>query len=514
MKSFKYLLSLFLAGFCINTAYAQFGQETSFDRQLNSRDDQPLREFVESKENIDVQNKSKNLDISGDVRFEWRSIQEKGIAYYKNSYYSSSASTGSAPAHDVVNPSKEASSEPAYSTYRHLRGGNYVDSKGLPVSTNDFDVEFNLKIKYTYKDAWAKAHLQFDNPAGVRGQNDCVGALPVFNKNGEKVVGELPSNRSWALKGSGEGVFFTLKRAFIGYNILADGQNRLDIEIGRQKLDDIFDSEIEFTSRFDGVLLRFARSEEDLFDWYVTAGGFVIDERSNHFGYAFEIGFLDIVDTGLDLRYNFIDWQKHGRNRCGIRNPLGAEFQNSQVTLTYTISQEIFCKEIPFEFYGGFLVNHAAKKIRATNWKKKNLGWYAGLYIGNVDKKGDWSLDLEYVAVQAQAVPEYDVGSIGRGNILNEALLDYFDESKFYISDSSCGHYYNSDSSGSSSSGVIGYFPRRGNTNFVGGRIEFLYAITDNFSIDMTYEMSVAEDSKIGGRHRYSDFELEAVYAF
>lgn len=489
MKLLKYLMPLFLVGFTTG-AYAQrIGQETAFDRQLRTRDDQPVREFVESKENIDVKEKSKNLEISGDVRFEWRHIQEKGIALFEESSYG-----------EVVVPEDSD----FYEKYRNLRGGSHVDQRGIPISVNDFDIEFNLKIKYTYKNAWAKAHLQFDNPAGVRGRNDCFGEFPIFNKEGSDVKRKIKRDNRFAIKGSGDAMALTLKRAYIGYNPYADGTNRLDIEVGRQKLDDIFDSEVQFSSRFDGVLLRFASAVEEKFDWYITTGAFVIDERVNHFGYAVEIGFLDIYETGLDVKYSFIDWQKRGKNRCFIHDPIGTNFQNSQISLTYTFSHCLFGKETPFELYGGFLVNHAAKKTVFTHHKKKNLAWYAGLYIGNVDKKGDWSMDIEYVVVQAQAVSEFDVGSIGRGNILDENNVDILDET------------FSSRSSSSSipSSGIIGYFPRRGNTNFDGWRFEFLYAITDNLSVDLIYEFSREEDRRIGGPHRYQDFEIEAIYAF
>ncbi len=480
MKLLKYLLSILTLGFMITSLHAQVGQDTPFGRDLNTRDDQSLREFVQSKENIDVKDKSKNLEISGDVRFEWRSIQEKGEILF-------------------FDPSSDSYASSLSEHFHTLRGGKHIDANGLPISTNDFDVEFNLKIKYTFKDAWAKAHIQFDNPAGIRGRNACHGTFPIFNKKGDKVTKKIPRDSRWAIKGSGEANFITLKRAFMGYNIYADGRHRLDIEIGRQKLDDIFNSEIAFTSRFDGVLLRFASNVEEVFDWYTTVGAFVIDERANHFGFVGEIGFLDICDTGLDVRYNIIDWKKHGRNRCFILNPLGSEFVNSQISLTYTFTQSVGCQEFPVELYGGFLINHAAKKTKFTHRKKKNLGWYAGAYIGNVDKKGDWSLDIEYIGVQAQAVPEHDVGSVGRGNILDESLLDILTTS--------------SDLS-KSSSREIGFYPRRGNTNFTGWKFEFLYAITDNFSVDMVYEFSNEEDKRIGGRHHYRDFEIEAVYAF
>jgi hypothetical protein len=54
----------------------------------------------------------------------------------------------------------------------------------------------------------------------------------------------------------------------------------------------------------------------------------------------------------------------------------------------------------------------------------------------------------------------------------------------------------------------------RGNTNYEGWKVEGLYAITDNLTLDTIYEKSRAYDSDIGGRHKYSKFELEAIYAF
>ncbi len=502
MKLAKYLIPfLMVAGFTVTKAYAQdIGQQTTFDRELNTRDDQPLREFVESKENIDVKEKASNLEISGDVRFEWRTIQEKGIVLftdpYGNSYYG------------IASDEDDATGESSglRHKYRSLRGNSFVDTRGLPISNNDFDVEFNLKLKYTFKRAWAMAHVQFDNPAGIRGRNDCFGTFPIFNRKGDEVEELVPRDSRFALKGSGEANFITLKRAYMGYNVWADGKHRFDIEVGRRKLDDVFDSEIQFTSRFDGVLLKYASAIDEVMDWYVDAAAFVIDERVNHFGYVFEIGILNLYDTGLDIRYNFIDWRKCGKNRCFIFNPIGTKFVNSEVTLTYTITPTIFCKELPVEFYGGFLINHAAKGTVFTHGKKKNLGWYAGVYIGNVHKQGDWSLDIEYIAVQAQAVPDGDVGSVGRGNILDENLFDIVDEVLDY--------YSISDIPSMPSSGLVGYFPRRGNANFIGWRVEALYAITDNLSLDLVYELSNEEDKRIGGRHFYQDFEIEAVYAF
>ncbi len=477
------------------------GQETAFDRQLRQNDDQALREFVSSKENIDVKKKANNLDISGDVRFEWRTIREKSVTLYDRHSASSAADY-------------DLSSDCFSRRYRNIRGNHYVDMNNIPVSHNDFDVEFNLKIKYSFEKAWAMAHLQFDNPAGIRGRDSTFGNFPVFDEKGHCVNRTINRNSRLALTGSGLGLGINLKRAYIGYNVYADGKHRFDIEVGRRKMDDVFVSEVEFSSRFDGILLKYASEIEDFSDWYCNAGVFVIDERINHFGYVTEIGLLDIMDLDLDVRYSFIDWTKRGENRSFVRNPLGTLFQNSQVSFSYTIHPTFRDKELPIEFYGGFLVNHAARRNVFTHYKKKNLAWYAGIYFGNVNKKGDWALDIEYVGVQAQAVPEFDVASIGRGNLADGTLTDILNG----IPPTCSYMYYDSygvpSYSGFSSSDCGVYFPRRGNCNFVGVRVEFLYAITDNLSIDMIYELSQAEDCHIGGRHFYSDFELEAIYAF
>lgn len=528
MHFVKYLLPVLIAtGLASVRAFAQndsvAGQETSFERQLNEVDDQPLREFVQSKENIDVRDKATNLEISGDVRFEWRQLYEKGdvIVVVPN---------------DPKDPNTKFHFE---EDYRNLRGHGAVDYRDLPVSHNDWDVEFNLKIKYTYGRAWAATHLQFDNSAGIRGHNDCAQVFDAFfpeesssSCSCSSFSSDFPiliRNRSEAGKGSGESSNINLKRAYMGYNIYADGVHRWDIEIGRRKLDDIFESEVEFSSRFDGVLLKYTSDLGKFADFYWYNGLFIIDERVNHVGYATEFGLLDIWDSGLDLRYSFIDWTMFGRNRCFIEHPYGSEFANSQISFSYHFNPfQGFCKKnIPAEFYGGFLVNHAATKNIFTHNKRKNLAWYLGLYVGEVDSKGDWAFDIEYVYVQAQAVSDCDVSSIGRGNILDDLFTDivydpagrttgdvvviFDEEGKIKDILNTCVIPTSLDPELFALSAIL---PRRGNANFKGWRFEFLYAITDNLSLDLIMEHSDAEDKHIGGRHPYSNYEIEAIYAF
>ena len=88
--------------------------------------------------------------------------------------------------------------------------------------------------------------------------------------------------------------------------------------------------------------------------------GFVVDERVNQFAWIVETGILNICDSGVDLKYSFIDWQKHGKNRCGAEDPRGFKFENSQVTLAYNFKPEIICKKA--QVFGAFLINHSGSR--------------------------------------------------------------------------------------------------------------------------------------------------------
>ena len=169
----------------------------------------------------------------------------------------------------------------------------------------------------------------------------------------------------------------------------------------------------------------------------MKAGAFVIDQRVNHFGWATEVGFLSIGGSDLDIRYSFIDWQKRGKNRCFILDPVGSKFQISQFTLAYEIVPKFLNTNSLFEIYGAFLINTAARKNKFTDGKRANLGWYIDLYAGNVVKKGDWTFEVIYAYVQAQAVPDFDIAGPGRGNVLGSRFTDIAIDSKDLPSGSS-----------------------------------------------------------------------------
>lgn len=432
------------------------GQDHSrFQDELNERDFIALREFINTKREIDLKKKATKMSISGDVRFETRHLEEKSLV--------------SVPFDDVYKKH----------VFRRVRGGGCFDDNGVPLSNWDFDVEFNLYFDYSTDRTWATAQLSFDNGAGIDNEQPCN-----YDPKG--------------VHGSGYCDDICLKKAYFGYNIFTCGDSRLDIELGRRKLYNVFDSKIQFLSRFDGVLLKYTHKWDWLDAWYWKTAGFVIDERVNQFGFVTEIGFLNIKDTDIDFKYSLIWWPKFGRNRCFVENPRGMRFINSQWTLYYHLEPCYWSLNQPVSFYGAFLVNHDAHARNFKDWNgihptlqnpnpkpkiirtTQNLAWYVGVLIGEVEKEGDYSIEIIYEYVQAQAVSDGDVGGIGRGNVLDDS---------FTVNE-------------------------RGNSNYKGWKLEALYAITDELTVDSIVEWSDAADKRIGGPHTYSKVEVEFIYAF
>jgi hypothetical protein len=54
----------------------------------------------------------------------------------------------------------------------------------------------------------------------------------------------------------------------------------------------------------------------------------------------------------------------------------------------------------------------------------------------------------------------------------------------------------------------------KGNANYKGWKIEGLYALTDDLSIDASFQYARACDKSIGGKLNYSRWKLAAIYAF
>lgn len=466
----KFLLSATLAfSFIATNAFANVETQdgSRFDDELNESDINAVRDFVQTKRDIPLDEKTANLKIAGDVRTEWRHMNEKGRKF------------------SVLGPQEL------------LRGGYATDYGDYPVSRNDFDFEFNLYFSYTTDRTWAVAQLQFDNTSGVFDNGkECPGqgAQSAQGLRSIEEDGRLdPDPEGW--HGSGGCNKICLKKAYMGYNLFTCEDSRFDVELGRRRLSNVFDSNIQFLSQFDGILFKYSDKFEFVDNWYLNVAGFVVNERINHFAWVFETGLLNICDTGFDLKYSFIDWQKYGRAQCfyavddfshkkWVRNPDGFRFMNSQITAYYNFEN---CWGQKVSLFGAYEYNHAKKRLKyiapsgaVVRSGNVNSAWYVGFMVGKVVKEGDWSFQAQYQYVGALAVPDGDCRGIGRGNILDESFTNI----------------------------------ERGNANFKGFTFENLYAVTDNLTLNTCIEWTKAAKPKIGGHHKFSKVEVEAIYAF
>lgn len=457
MKLLRYLLAALVMISCVSHLFAADEQDGSaFDEELNERDFEALREYLKTKRAIDIADSPAELSLSGDIRTEWRHMAE------------------------TCNGMR-------------LRGNGATDLKGRPISRNDFDIEFNLYFNYMNERTWAVAHVRYDNSAGVDdnghpciGTNDgqCLGC----KKRAKQCEGDPEGYH-----GSGAAGSLYLKKAYMGCNLYSDDDSRFDVELGRRgNLYNVFDSNVQFLSRLDGLVLKFDSSVGNWLDWYIHAAGFVVDERVNHFAYVAEVGLLNIAESRFDLKYSFINWRKYGYNRCFAKDARGFRFMTSQWTAIYNLDKK-YSYNKPVKFFAALLWNPVAPNVRVPicdgegdvvttkNYGQQNLAWYAGVLIGRVLEEGDWAIEIQYQWVQAQAMPDGDAAGICRGNVLDESFT-------------TCA--------------------RAGNTNYKGWKIEGLYALTDNLTVDTILEWSKACNSHIGGRHTYSKLEIEAIYAF
>ncbi len=424
MNLFKYLLPVALAtcGFASSMQGADYST-TSEERESDIR---ALSDFVKSKSGISVQEKGGNLMISGDVRSEWSHMK---------------------------------------STTKGVKQRGHKSHHHAPFATNEFDVEVNLMFDYKADRSWASIQLQFDNSAGIR-------------QWGKR---ETPHyvNHHHTLFGSGSLDNLALRKAYLGYNVFEEGTSRFDIEVGRRRLKDVFESKVMFHNYFDGLLLKYANSFEGMADFQAKLAGFVVDQTVNHFGYVGELAFMNIVDEGIDFKYSYIHWNKSKANRYDHKRPHGARFNVSQFLLAYNLSPDF----VPYktQLYAAYLRNHAAKSTHWTHHEKAGNAFYVGFKMGEVKRQSDWAIDVSYQWVKALAMPESDCQGIGR--------------------DSPRG---------------ISFFRKKsqGTTNYKGYKLDGLYALTDNLTLNAFYQRAHQESRKIGGKHKSHKFQLAAIYAF
>jgi len=427
--------------------------KTSFQLDIEESDES-LVNFINSKRKIPLIDKSKNLKISGEIHSEWAYETERLDGEILDVFIFNEAETVGddglvfAPGDRMLNT-------------RH-NGRNRLD----------------LFVDWDSKSMWARSNVRFENSVGVI-------------DNGEDEFVDPQGYR-----GSGSDGSLKLREAYVGYEIFKRDTDRFTIELGRRgAIYKLFYSEVQFNSRFDGFALKYSSNYGGIGEWYGTWAGFVVDQRSNHFAWAGEVGIENIMGTGLDMKYSYIDWHKSGRNRFFITNPNGFRFKISQWSLLHQSKPKwLGCK--PLQLFGGFLMNHIPSKFTYVDanpavtsaryipvFKKisrQNLGGFVGFQYRIIEKEGDWQFRAMAAFCEAQCNPDNDVRNIGTGNSLDESFTAY----------------------------------GRGNTNWKGFSMKGGYAITNHMVIEAQMDGSWSIDNRIAGSHSFRRYCVETTYSF
>src|SRR3989344_1624976 len=321
-----------------------------------------------------------------------------------------------------------------------------------------WDNEVNVMIDYRTDRTWAAIKVEFDNDMGVS---------------------------------SGTVNHIRLEKGYCGGRVVPGDTFTLDIELGRRYLFNVFDSQIEFSTIFDGVLFRFNKVWESIGLFYLNLGGLLVDDQTNHYSCVAELGALQIADVGLNIKYSIIDWHKPAAN---LLMDLRYKFLISQLQISYQYYPKWMGKRL-LKFYAAGLMNHLAGGVPQTHNQRQNWAWYAGFSIGLVKKQYDFAINANYQWVQAQAVTDFDASGIGRGNAAGVG-------------------FYTNNSNGNPDSGETTAQTAVGNGNYKGFEIEALYALTDNLTVLQNFRTSWTLDHTIGPNLRFKQYEMEFIYAF
>lgn len=393
------------------------------------QDSEALKRWLQDKRLVTMKEVGGDLSLSGEVRTEFQKTSEKN-------------------------------------------GGDQLRGNGSLRPMYAWDVEFNLMLDYRADRTWAAVKLEYDNDMG--------------QKSGTK-------NK------------IHLEKAFIGARLVDGDTFTLDAEVGRRYLNNVYDSKIQFGSRYDGGLLRFSKAFQSIGNFYTNLGAFIVNDRTDHYGLVTEIGMLRIANTGLNLKYSLIDWSLGGENEKGntaLRTAimdLRFRFLISQATIAYQFYPEWIGKKL-VKLYAAALTNHIALRdplarlgVKDQAFGKQNWGWYIGTSLGLLKKKHDWNIDTSFQWVQAQALPGFDIGGIGRGNADDAGL--------YSLKEIGTGNPTTRKTA-------------VGKMNYYGFEINGNYLFTGNLMLNPSVRYSWTLDKDLGPNLIYNQCELELIYAF
>lgn len=200
------------------------------------------------------------------------------------------------------------------------------------------------------------------------------------------------------LDSSNKSASIEIDKLLIGHQLYATEDFYSCIEIGRKKLENIFNSKLQFNSHLTGALLSIE---------YGTAGilcaGNVISLQDNHYG-AIAEAYYQAEHMPLKISYSISDW--HMKDNVTI----------SQISANYKVSDVL---DMPLNIYAMALTNHRESTLANA--------YCGGVSIGSTNQAKDWMLDVNLQYTEENALTSMDTKSIGKGTQI-KAIYCFTDE--------------------------------------------------------------------------------------
>lgn len=331
-----------------------------FEDTRRDPDMEALRKWIREKRLITLKETSGQLSLSGDVRTDFSTINEKkdGI---------------------------------------RQRGNNSATGR----SSRPYNVAFNFLMDYRTDRTWSSVFLQYKNPMGIQdGGVDGIRLLRAF-LGGRMVQGDTFTIDGELGRRSLGGVFdskIQFNNALDGsvvrfgkaFEDIGDYYTNLAVFLVNTKRDYYaYAGEMGFLNIGNtGLFLK-----GSYIDWKKNNGKLPIDRQFNfrvsqaQIGYQFAPSFLEKL----------------------VRFYAAVAYNDAADTISQVFDPEV--EGAPTESQQAQL-----EKILKDPDAKDNWAWYAGVSVGKARKQGDWAFDVNYQWVGFQAIPDFDAAGIGRGN--------------------------------------------------------------------------------------------------
>lgn len=194
-----------------------------------------------------------------------------------------------------------------------------------------------------------------------------------------------------AATSNGKESMIYLDKAFLGYNFFRNEYGSLSVEIGRNKMESMFDSKMQYDSYFNGCHIVYTYFDPELIDFCLHGGPHVVSSTDNHYGWVVEGVWHGIAHTPLTLKYSFTDWNrpKDEKYRYAI-SQITAQIVSAHTTI-----------------YGAYLYNHQEEKY--------NDGFYVGFTAGKIIVAKDFLFDVNIQSTKGHTVSPIDFKGLRKG---------------------------------------------------------------------------------------------------